>query len=77
MNRIPEAPESWRGEKKYRGLLTQVWLVPQSRAGETLVRVANFSDKVVTLTSHLPFAEYHTVSDVSGSAAPTEIGGSP
>ena len=28
-NRIPEALESWRGEKNYRGLLRQVWLVPQ------------------------------------------------
>ena len=27
-NRIPEALESWRGEKKYRGLLRSVWLVP-------------------------------------------------
>ena len=47
------------------------------KAGETLVRVANFSDKVVTLRSNLPVAEYHTVSGVSGSATPTEIGGSP
>ena len=47
------------------------------KAGETLVRVANFSDKVVTLRSNLPVAEYHTVSGVIGSATPTEIGGSP
>ena len=46
------------------------------KAGETLVRVAIF-DKVVTLRSNLPVAEYHTVSGVSGSATPTEIGGSP
>ena len=39
--------------------------------------MANFSDKVVTLPSHLPVAEYHTVSGVSGSATPTKIGGSP
>ena len=47
------------------------------KAGQTLVRVANFSVKVVTLRSDLPVAEYHTVSGVSGSATPTEIGGSP
>ena len=46
-------------------------------AGQTLVRVANFSDKVFTLRSPLPVAEYHTVSGVSGSATPTEIEGSP
>ena len=46
-------------------------------AGQTLVRVANFSDKALTLRSPLPVAEYHTVSGVSGSAAPTEIGVSP
>ena len=46
------------------------------KAGETLVRVAIF-DKVVTLRSNLPVAEYHTVSGVSGSATPTETGGSP
>ena len=47
------------------------------KAGQTLVRVANFSVKVVTLRSDLPVAEYHTVSGVSGSATPTEIGSSP
>ena len=46
-------------------------------AGQTLVRVANFSDKVLTLRSPLPVAEYHTVSGVSGTATPTEIGVSP
>ena len=46
-------------------------------AGQTLVRVANFSDKALTLRSPLPVAEYHTVSGVSGSATPTEIGVSP
>ena len=46
------------------------------KAGETLVRVASF-DKVVTLRSNLSVAEYHTVSGVSGSATPTEIGVSP
>ena len=50
-------------------------VVPE--AGQTLVRVANFSDKVVTLRSNPPVAEYHTVSGVSGSATPTENGGSP
>ena len=44
------------------------------KAGQTLVRVANFSDKVVRLRSDLPVAEYHTVSSVSGSATPIEIG---
>ena len=47
------------------------------KAGQTLVRVANFSVKVFTLRSDLPVAEYHTVSGVSGSATPTEIGSSP
>ena len=47
------------------------------KAGQTLVRVANFSVKVFTLRSDLPVAEYHTVSGVSGSATPTETGGSP
>ena len=46
-------------------------------AGQTLVRVVNFSDKVLTLRSNLPVAEYHTVSSVSGSATPTEVGVSP
>ena len=46
-------------------------------AGQTLVRVANFSDKALTLRSPLPVAEYHTVSGVSGSATPTEIGDNP
>ena len=39
-------------------------VVPE--AGQTVVRVASFSDKVLTLRSHLPVAEYHTVSGVSG-----------
>ena len=47
------------------------------KAGQTLVRVANFSVKVFTLRSDLPVVEYHTVSGVSGSATPTEIGSSP
>ena len=47
------------------------------KAGQTLVRVANFSVKVFTLRSDLPVAEYHTVSGVSGSATPTEICSSP
>ena len=46
------------------------------KAGETLVRVASI-DKVVTLRSNLSVAEYHTVSGVSGSATPTEIGVTP
>ena len=46
-------------------------------AGQTLFRVASFSDKVPTLRSPLPVAEYHSVSGVSGSATPIEIGGSP
>ena len=46
-------------------------------AGQTLVRVASFSDKVLTLRTPLPVAEYHSVSGVSGSATPIEIGGSP
>ena len=50
-------------------------VVPE--AGQPLLRVANFSDKVLTLRSPLPVAEYHTVSGVSGSATPTEIGVSP
>ena len=50
-------------------------VVPE--AGQTLVRVINFSDKVLTLRPNLPVAEYHTVSSVSGSATPTEIGRSP
>ena len=45
-------------------------------AGQTLFRVASFSDKVPTLRSPLPVAEYHSVSGVSGSATPIEIGGS-
>ena len=51
---------------------------PSSARGRTdSCRVANFSDKVVTLRSNPPVAEYHTVSGVSGSATPTENGGSP
>ena len=46
-------------------------------AGQTLVRVASFSDKVLTLRSPLPVPEYHSVSGVSGRATPTEIDGSP
>ena len=46
-------------------------------AGQTLVRVASFSDKVLTLRTALPVAEYHTVGGVSGSATRTEICGSP
>ena len=49
-------------------------VVPE--AGQTLVRVAIFSGKVLTLQTPLPAAEYHTVGSVSGSATPTEIGGS-
>ena len=45
-----------------------------SEAGQTLVWEANFSDNALTLQSPLPVAEYHTVSGVSGSATPTEIG---
>ena len=40
--------------------------------GQTLVRVGSFSDKVLTLRTPL-----HSVTGVSGSAAPIEIGGSP
>ena len=50
-------------------------VVPE--AGQTLVWVASFSDKVFTLGTPLPVAEYYTVGGVSGSATPTEIGGSP
>ena len=46
-------------------------------AGQTLFWVTNFSDKALTLRSPLPVAKYHTVSGVSGSASPTEIGFSP
>ena len=46
-------------------------------AGQTLARVASFSDKVLTLRTPLPVAEYHSVSGVSGSATPTKIGGIP
>ena len=46
-------------------------------AGETLVRVPSFSDKVLTLETALPVAEYHTVGGVSGTATPPEICGSP
>ena len=46
-------------------------------AGQTVVRVASFSDKVLTLRTALPVVEYHTVGGVSGSATPTKIGGSP
>ena len=44
--------------------------------GQTL-RVANFSDKALTLPSALPVVEYHTVSGVNGSATPAEIGVNP
>ena len=50
-------------------------VVPE--AGQTLVRVASFSERVLNLRSNLPVAEYHTVSGVSGSATPTEICSSP
>ena len=50
-------------------------VVPE--AGQTLIRVASFSDKFLNLRSNLPVAEYHTVSGVSGSATPTEICSSP
>ena len=46
-------------------------------AGQTLVRVASLSDKVLTLRTALPVAEYHSFSGVSGSATPTKIGGIP
>ena len=39
--------------------------------------MSSFSDKVLTLRTPLPVAEYYTVGGVSGSATPTEIGGSP
>ena len=39
--------------------------------------MASFSEKVLTLRTPLPVAEYHAVDGVSGSATPTEIGGSP
>ena len=55
--------------------MTRSLVVPE--AGQTLVGVANFSDKVLTLRSPLPVAEYHTVSGVSGTATPTEIGVTP
>ena len=46
-------------------------------AGQTLFRVPSFSDKVLTLRTALPVAEYHTVGGVSGTVTPTEICGSP
>ena len=45
-------------------------------AGQTNVGVASFSDKVLRLRTPLHSAEYQTVSGVSGSTTPTEIGGS-
>ena len=48
-------------------------VVPE--AGQTIVGVATFSDKVLSLRTPLPAAEYQT-SGVSGSTTPTEIGGS-
>ena len=51
-------------------------VVPE--AGQTVVRVASFSDKVLTLRSYLPVAEYGVSgSGVSGRPTPTEIGSSP
>ena len=52
-------------------------IFPIGHRKEFLVRVANLSDKVVRLRSDFPVAEYHPVSGVNGSAAPTEIGPSP
>ena len=73
------SPGNQEGSKELQGTseigIARSLVVP--KAGQTLVRVANFSDKVVRLRSDLPVAEYHPVSGVNGSATPTEIGPRP
>ncbi|KAL9970389.1 hypothetical protein ACROYT_G022754 [Oculina patagonica] len=43
------------------------------KAGQTPIRVANFSDKPVRLHSDIPIAEYQPISCVNGSVIPTEV----
>ena len=73
------SPGNQEGSKELQGTseigIARSLVVP--KAGQTLVRVANFSDKVVRLRSDLPVAKYHPVSGVNGSATPTEIGPRP
>ena len=73
------SPGILEGSKELQGTseigIARSLVVP--KAGQTLVRVANFSDKVVRLRSDLPVAEYHPVSGVNSSATPPEIGPSP
>ena len=70
------SPGNQEGSKELQGTseigIARSLVVPT--AGQTPVRVANFSNKVVRLRSVLPVAEYHPVSGVNGSATPTEIG---
>ena len=73
------SPGILEGSKELRGTseigTARFLVVP--KAGQILVRVVNFSNKVVRLRSDLHVAEYHPVSSVNGSATPTEIGPSP
>ena len=73
------SPRILEGLKEVQGTskISMARSLVEEGAGETLVRVASFSDKVFTLRSPLPVAEYHSVSGVSCSATPIEIGGSP
>ena len=70
------SPGNQEGSKELQGTseigIARSLVVPT--AGQTPVRLANFSNKVVRLRSVLPVAEYHPVSGVNGSATPTEIG---
>ncbi|CAH3172737.1 unnamed protein product, partial [Porites lobata] len=43
------------------------------RAGQALVRVANFSDRPIKIRSDVPIAEYHPISSVNGSIIPIGV----
>ena len=43
------------------------------RAGQALVRVANFSDRPIKIRSDVPIAEYHPISSVNGGIIPIGV----
>ena len=63
------SPGILEGSKELKGkseiCIARSLVVP--RAGQALVRVANFSDRPIKIRSDVPIAEYHPISSVNGS----------
>lgn len=69
------SPGILEGSKELKGkseiCIARSLVVP--RAGQALVRVANFSDRPIKIRSDVPIAEYHPISSVNGSIIPIGV----